>query len=538
MSKRMRRLSALLPVVLVAALGGSAALAGTTADSLLSQGKPALASSIEDSTFPASKAVDGNTTTRWASQEGIDPQWIRIDLGQPADIHRVKLIWEAAYASEYRIEVSNDGTTFSTIKSLTGQNGGTDDNLSLTGHGRYVRIVGTKRGTPYGYSLFEAQVYGVLDSTGDTQAPTVPAGLTSTGVTSTSASLSWTASSDNVGVSGYDVLRNGVAVATSTSTTYTDTGLTAGTSYTYTVQARDLAGNVSGPSAPVTVQTSAGGTGSFVLAAAGDIAEQCTASSSTCIHPKTAKLVTAMNPANVITMGDSQYDDAHLSDYNNYYAKSWGVFKSITKPVPGNHDTYDEPQYNGYDTYYGSAIAKPQGKRYYSWNKGNWHFIALDSSDYMTHDSLVASSRDEQLAWLRNDLASNTKGCVAAYFHHPRWSDGDHGDNDDSDQFWRILVGAKADLVLNGHDHHYERFLPMGVDASPDPNGPVEIIGGMGGAHPYPIQITHPDTSAKALSTYGVLKLTMTDNSFTSQLIGLDSTVLDSSPTYTCKPKA
>jgi len=536
MSKRLRRLSTLLPVVLVAALGGTAAIAGTTADTLLSQGKPALASSIEDSTFTADKAVDSSTTTRWASTEGHDPEWIRVDLGQPAEIHRVKLLWEAAYAKSYRIEVSDDGTTFTTLKSLTSQNGGTDDNTGLTGHGRYVRIVGTARGTSYGDSLFDFQVYGVGDSTGDTQAPTVPTGLVSTGTSSSSVSLSWTASTDNVGVSGYDVLRNGTAVATATSTTYTDTGLTADTTYTYSVQARDLAGNVSGASTAITAKTNVGSSGGFVLAAAGDIARQCTASSSSCIHPKTAALVTAINPANVITMGDSQYDDAHLSDYNNYYAKTWGKFKAITKPVPGNHDTYDEPQYNGYDTYFGSAIAKPQGKRYYSWEKGNWHFIALDSSDYMTHDSLVASSRDDQLAWLRADLAANTKGCVAAYFHHPRFSSGDHGDNDDSEQFWRILTGAKADLVLAGHDHHYERFLPMNGDGNSDPNGTVSLIGGMAGAQPYPIGTLH-STTAKALSTYGVIKLTMTDNSFTTQLIGLDSKVLDSSPTYTCKAK-
>ena len=289
MSKRLRRLSTLLPVVLVAALGGTAAIAGTTADTLLSQGKPVLASSIEDNTFTADKAVDGSTTTRWASMEGHDPEWIRVDLGQTADIHRVKLLWEAAYAKSYRIEVSNDGTTFTTVKSLTSQNGGTDDNTGLTGHGRYVRIVGTARGTAYGYSLFELQVYGVGDSTGDTQAPTVPTGLASTGVSASTVSLSWTASTDNVGVAGYDVLRNGAVVATSTSTTYTDTGLAADTTYTYSVRARDLAGNVSGASTAITAKTSAGGTGGFVLAAAGDIARQCTASSSSCIHPKTAQ---------------------------------------------------------------------------------------------------------------------------------------------------------------------------------------------------------------------------------------------------------
>ena len=233
---RLRLLALVLPVGLLAALGGSAANARMNADTLLSQGKPVIASSIEDDTLTAGKAVDGSTSTRWASAEGADPQWIRVDLGQPADVSRVKLNWEAAYAKDYRIEVSDNGTTFSTVKRLSDGNGATDDLTGLQGHGRYVRLVGTKRATRYGYSLWELQVYGTTDSSGDTQAPTVPAGLKARRGTATSAALTWTASTDNIGVSWYDVLRNGTVVATPATAQYNDTGLTANTSYTYAVQ--------------------------------------------------------------------------------------------------------------------------------------------------------------------------------------------------------------------------------------------------------------------------------------------------------------
>jgi hypothetical protein len=128
---------------------------------LLSQGKPATASSLESSSFPAGSAFDGNTSTRWASKEGVDPQWLRVDLGAPASISRVKLAWEAAYARSYKIEVSTDGTTWTPIFSTTTGNGATDDLTGLAGTGRYVRITGTVRGTPYGYSLFEMQVFGI-----------------------------------------------------------------------------------------------------------------------------------------------------------------------------------------------------------------------------------------------------------------------------------------------------------------------------------------------------------------------------------------
>jgi len=529
MFRRIHRSAILLPLLLVAGLGAANASAGTTADVLLSRQKPVLTSSNETSTLTGDKAVDGSTTTRWASTEYVDPQWIRVDLGQPATISRVKLNWEVAYAKVYRVEVSDDGTTYRTIKSVTDGNGAIDDLTGLSGHGRYVRVYGTTRGTSYGYSLWELEVYGTADSGDDTEAPTVPTGLKSTAVTSTTAALEWTASIDNRGVSAYDVLRNGVVVGSSATTQYTDSGLTAGTAYHYSVRAHDLAGNASAASAAITVTTSATGT-NFVLAAAGDIADQCTASSSSCIHPKTATLVEQMAPANVLTMGDNQYDDAHLSDFQNYYAKTWGRFKSITKPIPGNHETYASPAFSGYEQYFGSAIAKPQGKRYYSWNKGNWHFIGLDSNDFSGENGLA---EPEQVTWLRNDLANNTKGCVLVYLHHPRYSSGSHGDNPSVAPVWDMLVDAKVDLVLNGHDHHYERFLPQAKDGRVDSNGPVQIIGGTGGKDLYTPNAAHPAT-AKLLKTYGVLKLSMTDNTFQSSLIGLDSRTLDASPTYTC----
>jgi hypothetical protein len=128
---------------------------------LLSQGRPATASSLESSSFPAGNAFDGNLTgTRWASKEGVDPQWIRVDLGATAKITEVKLTWEAAYGKSYTIQTSADGTTWTTIFTTTTGNGATDDLTGLAGTGRYVRMNGTARGTAYGYSLFEMQVYG------------------------------------------------------------------------------------------------------------------------------------------------------------------------------------------------------------------------------------------------------------------------------------------------------------------------------------------------------------------------------------------
>lgn len=487
-------------------------------------------SSVESTSLGGPLAVDGKTTTRWASAYGSEPQWIRVDLGGPSDVHRVKLNWEAAYASSYRLEVSADGSQWTSIKSVTSGNGGIDDLTGLSARGRYLRLVATKRATTYGYSLWEMQVYGTSDSSGDTQAPTAPGGLTAGAVTSSTVDLTWAPSTDNVAVAGYEVLRGGQVVGTSETPSYTDTGLAASTAYTYTVRAKDLAGNTSAASNQIQVSTQAGG-GSFVLAAAGDIADQCTASSSSCIHPKTAALVGQINPAAVITMGDNQYDDAHIEDFTNYFDKTWGKYKSIMHPVPGNHETYDHTPLGAYKQYFGK-IATPNGKTYYSWEMGNWHFVAIDSTEFSPGLTANAVS-DEQLNWIKQDLASNTKPCVAAYYHHPRFSSGDHGDNPNMVELWETLVQNKVDLVLNGHDHHYERFYPQNAAGGKDVNGPVQIIGGSGGKTLYPPNAPHSAT-AKLLETYGVVKLNMSDNAFSTQLIGLNGTTLDSSPTYTC----
>ncbi|GAA3209198.1 ThuA domain-containing protein [Dactylosporangium siamense] len=120
---------------------------------------PVTASSVENAGTPAANAVDASTTTRWSSAFS-DPQWIRVDLGATHTVNRVRLVWETAYGSAYQIQTSPDGNTWTTVRSVTGGNGGEDDNTGITGSGRYVRIYGTTRGTQWGYSLYTFQVYG------------------------------------------------------------------------------------------------------------------------------------------------------------------------------------------------------------------------------------------------------------------------------------------------------------------------------------------------------------------------------------------
>ncbi|WP_307128745.1 discoidin domain-containing protein [Streptomyces sp. B1I3] len=129
------------------------------AETLLSQGRTATASSQEGEAYAASAAVDGNLTgTRWASQWS-DPQWIQVDLGSRQNLSRVVLTWEAAHAKNYELQASDNGTDWRALKTVTGSDGGTDD-VAVSGAGRYVRMLGTARTGGYGYSLWEFQVYG------------------------------------------------------------------------------------------------------------------------------------------------------------------------------------------------------------------------------------------------------------------------------------------------------------------------------------------------------------------------------------------
>jgi hypothetical protein len=150
-----------LSAALAAALGitvASVASTASAADIPLSQGKPATASSLESAAFPASNAVDGNTGTRWSSTFA-DPQWLQVDLGSTQTISQVVLNWEAAYASAFTIQTSANGSTWTNISPVTTGQAGVQT-LNVTGSGRYVRMNGTTRATPYGYSLWEFQVFG------------------------------------------------------------------------------------------------------------------------------------------------------------------------------------------------------------------------------------------------------------------------------------------------------------------------------------------------------------------------------------------
>src|SRR5258706_3091166 len=180
-----------LPAGMVSAVGTNLAL-----------NKTATSSSIEGTGFEAGKAVDGSATTRWASVEpALNTEWIYVDLGSTTAIGEVILKWEAAYAKSYQVQTSDDASTWTNIYSTTTGDGATDD-LTVSGSGRYVRVSMSVRGTAYGYSLWELEVYGTggATATNTSVAPTATRTNTPVASTATNTSTAPTATRTNTSV--------------------------------------------------------------------------------------------------------------------------------------------------------------------------------------------------------------------------------------------------------------------------------------------------------------------------------------------------
>jgi len=201
-----------------------------------------------------------------------------------------------------------------------------------------------------------------------------------------------------------------------------------------------------------------------VVIAAGDIA-QC----DTPLAPSTPAMSTALLvesiPGTVLTLGDNVYYEGTAAQFAACYAPTWGRFQSRTNPSPGNHD-YETAAAAGYFDYFGDR-AGPDRRGYYSFNAGAWHLISLNSN-------VPATPGSAQDLWLRADLSANLdKRCVLAYWHHPVFSSGPHGNDPTMAGIWQTLYDFNADVVLAGHDHDYERFGPQ------DASGRVDVARGL-----------------------------------------------------------
>lgn len=256
-------------------------------------------------------------------------------------------------------------------------------------------------------------------------------------------------------------------------------------------------------------------TGSVVMVGAGDI--------STCGNNNdeaTAKLLDSI-AGMVFTLGDNAYNSGTLTEYTNCYNPTWGRHITRTKPVPGNHD-YETAGAAGYFQYFNNLLP------YYAYDLGAWRIYALNSE-------INVSATGAQAVWLQADLAANPRLCVLAYWHRPRWSSGTtHGNSADMQALWQILSSAGAELVLNGHEHNYERFTQLGASGSPVTKGLREIVVGTGGESHYPFGTPLTTSQARNSSTFGVLKLTLNPSSYSWQFVPVAGSTFTDSGTTNC----
>jgi hypothetical protein len=241
-----------------------------------------------------------------------------------------------------------------------------------------------------------------------------------------------------------------------------------------------------------------------ILVGAGDIAK-CSSSG----DEATAKLLDGIG-GTVFTVGDNAYPNGSPTNFNRCYDPTWGRHKSRTRPAAGNHE-YRDPNAAAYFGYFGAAAGAP-GKGWYSFDLGAWHIVVLNSNCKAVGGCGPSSP---QVTWLRADLAANPSVCTAAIFHHPRWSSGNHGSIQTMNTFWRVLHEHGADVVLNGHDHSYERFAPMDPNGNRDlAHGLREFVVGTGGAELQPFGSPLSNSEKRISGTFGVLKLSLEEGSY------------------------
>jgi acid phosphatase type 7 len=263
------------------------------------------------------------------------------------------------------------------------------------------------------------------------------------------------------------------------------------------------------------------------LAAAGDIIGDCTGS--TCGYRKTATVITSLNPTRVLALGDISNRSGAASDYTSRFNSSWGVFKAKISPVPGNHD-YGAPGAVNYFNYFGAAAHRPLG--YYSFDVGTWHIIAINSNCSKVGSCGAGSAQEK---WLKNDLAQHPAACTLAFWHHPRYSSGTGGNDTSMKAIFGDLYNARADVVLSGHSHDYERFAPQNNASQRDnANGIRQFVVGTGGSFFTSFGTIKPNSLVRNNKTFGVLRMTLGESSYSWKFVPVAGKTFTDSGNATC----
>lgn len=222
----------------------------------------------------------------------------------------------------------------------------------------------------------------------------------------------------------------------------------------------------------------------------------------------TARLIDGIHGV-ILGLGDLAYPDGSARDFATCYEPTWGRHRGRTRPIPGNHE-YHSAGGAAYFDYFGES-AGPRGMGYYSFRAGSWLVIALNSN-------IPADANSAQATWLRATLAEQRTKCTLAYWHHPVFSSGPHGNSGTMRDAWQILQDAGADVVLAAHDHIYERFAPQTAGGRADVAGLRQFTVGTGGA--VPTSVRTPAGNSEIVGTEeGVLRMTLRSDSYVWQFV-------------------
>jgi hypothetical protein len=276
------------------------------------------------------------------------------------------------------------------------------------------------------------------------------------------------------------------------------------------------------------------------IAAAGDIAcdpneadyNGGLGTAAACQQRATSNAILAGKYNAVLPLGDEQYNAGTAAGFAASYNPTWGRLKAISHPVVGNHE-YGSPGAAPYYAYFGAA-AGGSGQGWYSYDLGSWHLIALNSNCALLPGGCGPGSPQER--WLRSDLAAHPVACTLAYWHHPLFTSGGEGPTPEMSTIWNDLMAAHADVVLNGHEHDYERFAAQTPSARrDDANGIREIIVGTGGENHLSFRAVHAANSeVRDNTSFGFLELTLSNGAYAWRFVSAPSTGFSDSGNAAC----
>lgn len=282
--------------------------------------------------------------------------------------------------------------------------------------------------------------------------------------------------------------------------------------------------------------------GPYRIAVAGDIACASDPGTVECRYDDTADLVVGAGFTSILLLGDNQYDRGELDEYRTYFDPTWGRALELLRPVPGNHEYAQDPtaRPRGYFRYFGRSVRGPDGLGYYSFDVGAcpdapcWHVVALSSQLCFAPggcgpaaDPANPGPGNRMYEWLRDDLAAHPNSdypCTIATWHHPLFSiSTGSGATAVVRPLWDLLYAARADIVLNGHSHNYQRWKPQDPDGASAPGrGIREFVVGTGGSSLYALQGGDaPDNLATAQDrAFGVVAITLSRAGYAWEWLG------------------